>query len=162
MPAAAGARSWSRVALVLPTSSRRPSPPSSRASASARRLLSVSAQEFKNAVAALVAPGAASFALAGINLLLSKLTSAELRDAVANAPEVDLSAFLANYVSAMVETACARHGIPVPAWSRNTPPLDQPVFGSELESLRLHLLVHSPAAFRRRNIFIDSSVGDQI
>lgn len=120
------------------------------------------AQEFKNAVAALIGPGSASFALADINSLLSKLTPIELRDAVANAPEVNLSAFLANYLSAMVETACAKHGIPVPVWSRNIPPLEQPVFGSELKSLRLHLLLHSPAAFRRRNIFIDSAVGDQV
>ena len=120
------------------------------------------AQEFKNAVAALIGPGSASFALADINSLLSKLTPTELRDAVANAPEVNLSAFLANYLSAMVETACAKHGIPVPVWSRNIPPLEQPVFGSELKSLRLHLLLHSPAAFRRRNIFIDSAVGDQV
>jgi len=126
------------------------------------RLLSLPAQEFKKAVTALGGPGRASFALADINSLLSKLTATELRDAVADAPEVDLPAFLANYVSAMVETACARHGIPVPAWTRKIPPLDVPVFGSELKSLRLHLLMHSPAAFRRRNIFIDSSVGDRV
>src|SRR6185312_9354525 len=126
------------------------------------RVLSPPAQEFKNAVTALIGPGRASFALADLNSLLAKLTATELRDAVANAPEVDLPAFLANYVSAMVETACAQHEIPVPAWTQKVPPLDVPVFGSELKSLRLHLLMHSPAAFRRRNIFIDSSVGDRV
>jgi len=29
-------------------------------------------------------------------------------------------------------------------------------------SLRLYLLTHSPAAFRRRNIFIDATVGAQV
>lgn len=126
------------------------------------RLLSLPAQEFESAVAALVGPERISFALADINSLLSKLTATELRDAVANAPAVDLPAYPANYVSAMVETACAKHGIPVPAWTRKIPPLDAPVFGSELQSLRLHLLTHSPTAFRRRNIFIDSSGGDPV
>jgi hypothetical protein len=36
------------------------------------------------------------------------------------------------------------------------------VFGSELQSLRLYLLTHSPPPFRARNIFIDSSLGDRI
>lgn len=126
------------------------------------RVLSFPAQEFKNAVMALGGPARASFALADLNSLLAKLTATELRDAVTNAPEVDLPAFLANYVAAMVETACAKHEIPVPAWTQKVRPLDAPVFGSELKSLRLHLLTHSPAAFRRRNIFIDSSVGDRV
>jgi uncharacterized protein (DUF1778 family) len=126
------------------------------------RLLSLPAQEFQNAVNALNGPSRASFALADINMLLSKLTATELGDAVAKAPAVEISVFLANYVSAMVETACARHGIAVPEWTRKIPPLDAPVFGSELKSLRLHLLTRAPAAFRRRNIFIDSSVGDRV
>jgi uncharacterized protein (DUF1778 family) len=126
------------------------------------RVLSLPAQEFQKAVNRLSGPVRASFVLADINMLLSKLTATELRDAVANAPELELSRFLANYVSAMVETACARHGIRVPRWTRKVPPLDAPAFGSELKSLRLHLLTRSPAAFRRRNIFIDSSVGDRV
>jgi hypothetical protein len=126
------------------------------------QLPSLPAQEFQNAVRALVAPDRVSFVLADINLLLSNLTAAELRDAVVNAPEVDLPSFPANYVSAMVETACAKHRIPVPTWTRKVLPLETPVFGSELQSLRLHLLTRSPAAFRRRNIFIDSSLGDQL
>jgi len=31
-----------------------------------------------------------------------------------------------------------------------------------LQSLRLHLLTHSPPPFRRRNIFIDSSPDKQV
>ena len=126
------------------------------------RVLSIPARQFKEAVRALSGPGRVSFELADINSLLSKFTAVELRDAVAAAPEVDLPPFLANYVSAMVETACAKHAIPVPAWTRRVPPLDEPAFGSTLGSLRLHLLTHSPAPFRRRNIFIDSSLGDRV
>lgn len=126
------------------------------------RVLSIPAREFQEAVRALTRPIAPSFALADINTLLSKLTTPELRDTVASAPEVELPPFLANYVAAMVEAACGKHGIPVPAWTKRVPPLDDPAFGSDFGSLRLHLLTHSPAPFRSRNIFIDSSLGDQV
>ena len=126
------------------------------------RVLSIPARELQEAIGTLTGPAAASFALADINSILSRLSSAELRDAVAAAPEVELSPFLANYVAAMVETACAKRGIPVPAWTRGVAPLDEPAFGSNLNSLRLHLLTQSPAPFRSRNIFIDSSLGDRV
>jgi uncharacterized protein (DUF1778 family) len=126
------------------------------------RVLSIPARDFQEAVRMLTRPVAPSYALADINSLLSKLATHELRDTVAAAPEVDLPPFLANYVAAMVETACAKHGIPVPAWTRRVPPLDEPAFGSDLKSLRVHLLTHSPAPFRSRNIFIDSSLGDRV
>jgi hypothetical protein len=62
----------------------------------------------------------------------------------------------------MVEVACAQRGIASPAWTRTIAPLTEPVFGSALMSLRLYLLTHSPAPFRRRNIFIDSTVGSRV
>ena len=126
------------------------------------RVLSIPEREFQEFVQALTGPAAPSFALADINVLLSKLTSTELRDAVASAPEVELTPFLANYVAAMVEAACEKRGVTVPAWTRRIKPLDEPAFGSTLRSLRLHLLTHSPAPFRRRNIFIDASLGDRL
>jgi len=52
--------------------------------------------------------------------------------------------------------------VPGPPWPRATAPLAEPVFGSALMSLRLYLLTHSPAPFRRRNIFIDASVGSRV
>lgn len=126
------------------------------------RVLSIPARQFQEAIRALSGPTAPSFALADINSLLSKLATPELRAAVAAAPESALPPFLANYVAAMVETACSNHNIPIPAWTRSVAPLDEPVFGSDLASLRLHLLTHSPAPFRSRNIFIDSSLGDRV
>ena len=62
----------------------------------------------------------------------------------------------------MCETACNLRGLPAPAWTGKIEALAEPVFGSALPSLRLYLLTHSPASFRRRNIFIDSSVGAQV
>lgn len=126
------------------------------------RVLPPPAAAFQEAVTALTGPGETSFALAEINSLLSGLTAAELGQAVAAGPEAALSPFLANYVAAMTETACKMHGVPLPAWTRRTEPLPEPVFGSGLPSLRLYLLTHSPAPFRRRNIFIDSSLGEQV
>jgi hypothetical protein len=102
------------------------------------------------------------FALAELNSFLSGLTARDLRDAVAAPPPPGLTPFLLNYITAMVEQACARRGVAIPAWTRTIPPLLEPFFASVLMSLRLHLLTHSPPAFRRRNIFIDSSVGERI
>ena len=55
-----------------------------------------------------------------------------------------------------------KNGVAPPSWLRATTPLAEPVFGSSLMGLRLYLLTHSPAPFRRRNIFIDASVGSRV
>ena len=104
----------------------------------------------------------ARFALADLNALLSKLTAGELTDAVQSPPATGLSRELENYVAAMVEHACAHADIPIPRWTSNVPPLSNPIFGSTLLSLRLYLLTHSPPAFRRRNVFIDATLGAQV
>jgi hypothetical protein len=52
--------------------------------------------------------------------------------------------------------------VAVPEWTRSIPLLVEPVFGSDLKSLRLHLLTNSPPPFRSRNIFIDSTLGDRV
>lgn len=101
------------------------------------------------------------FALAELNAWLAGLGAGELREALAS-PPAGLTPYLANYVAAMTEVACARTGVAAPSWTGAIGPLDEPVFGSELMSLRLYLLTHSPAPFRRRNIFIDASVGSRV
>ena len=125
-------------------------------------MLSAPATAFQEAVTALSGAAEPSFALAELHSLLAGLTAAELRQAVAVAPQAELSPLLANYVAAMSEMACSQRGLPAPAWTRKIEALAEPVFGSALPSLRLYLLTHSPAPFRRRNIFIDSSVGAQV
>jgi uncharacterized protein (DUF1778 family) len=119
------------------------------------------APEFANAVLQLER-GDPRFALAEVNALLTRLTAAELRDAVAVGPPRQLDAYLATYLAAMVEQACELQSVTVPAWVRETPALNEPVFGSTLQSLRLYLLTQSPAPFRRRNIFIDASINAQV
>ena len=105
------------------------------------------------------APG---YGLAELNSFLAGLTALEFSDAVECAPTVKLTPFVANYVAAMIEYGCTRSGIPTPAWTRDIAPLADPMFGTTLKSLRLHLLTQSPAPFRGRNIFIDSTLGDRV
>jgi hypothetical protein len=101
----------------------------------------------------------ASFVLAEINDLLTESTS----DEVAALPHPGIEdRYLANYVAAMVECAAHRTGILPPPWTARVPPLDEPVFAVPWLSLRAHLLLNSPPPFRRRNIFIDSTLGSRV
>lgn len=126
------------------------------------RALPMAAMRFDACLRDISGPAPPSFALAELNTLLAGCTAPELRDAIAVAPTAALTPFLSNYVAAMIEQACERHSVRVPAWVRTIAPLPEPAFASSLKSLRLHLLKSSPAAFRRRNIFIDASLGDQV
>lgn len=83
------------------------------------------------------------FVLAELYDLLAPLGAEELRAAVTAPPPDTLSPELANYVAAMVEYACGLREISPPDWTSVIPPLMTPMFGSTLESLRLHLLVNS-------------------
>ena len=125
------------------------------------RLLPAPARRFQELTGACADSGDVRFALAELNSWLAGLAAGELREAVASPPP-RLTAYLANYVAAMTEYACANKGIAPPSWTSATAPLAEPVFGSALMSLRLYLLTHSPAPFRRRNIFIDASVGSRV
>jgi hypothetical protein len=62
----------------------------------------------------------------------------------------------------MVEYAAARKELRPPDWTADVPPVAEPYFGTDLLTLRAHLLTRSPPPFRRRNIFIDASVGDRV
>lgn len=128
-----------------------------------RRLLPPHAQRFQELMNELAAnPAERRYVLAELNDFCAGLSARELPVAVGDPPAADLDAYLANYVAAMVETAAHRKGVAAPAWTAQIAPLDEPVFGTELASLRLHLLLASPPAFRRRKIFIDSTVGDRV
>jgi hypothetical protein len=125
------------------------------------QVLSVPAAQFRDCVQDCADSASPRFALAELNSLLSSLTAGELRDAIAVPPPA-LSPFLGNYIAAMVEHACAQRAIAVPKWTCSIAPLAEPVYGSELPSLRLYLLTHSPPPFRVRNIFIDATLGDRV
>lgn len=104
----------------------------------------------------------ARYALAELNDLLSSLAPAELPDVIQHADVSALSTYLMNYVAAMVEHACGLKRVSTPSWIQSVPPLEAPHFASPLKSHRLHLLRASPVPFKKRNIFVDASVGARV
>jgi hypothetical protein len=118
--------------------------------------------KFHALVNALKANKNSAYVYAELNDLLSGLTPALFSDTVAERPDIQLPAYTENYLAAMVEHAAVKKKVAIPAWIRTIPPLKRPVFGTDLKSLRMHLLTQSPCAFRSRNIFIDSTLGDRV
>lgn len=111
------------------------------------------------------APRNAPTSLPSSNDFLSALSGPELAAAVGLVEWAVLEAlpgYERNYVAAMVELLCARKDRPPPAWTPHVRPLAQPRFGTELKSVRPHLLRASRVPFKRRNIFIDASIGDRV
>jgi hypothetical protein len=100
-----------------------------------------------------------SYPLAEINDLLTAAGGSDLE--TLRLPEIS-DPYRLNYVTAMVELAAHRAGVVPPLWTASVKPLDAPVFIDPSLSLRAHLLTASPVPFRRRNIFIDSSIGDRV
>ena len=107
-------------------------------------------------------PDALSFTFAEFQDWFPRLTGSEFMRAVRYPPDVRLPSFEANYLAAMVEHASAIKAVIPPRWTATVEVLDSPWFASSLKSLRLYLLTHSPPPFRRRNLFIDSSVGQRV
>ena len=126
------------------------------------RVLPRQERRFRELVARVDDPDSGRFALAELNSLLASLSAPALQQAVAEAPPATLSAYASNYVAAMVEYACGRYRVRPPRWTHAIEVMSQPEFGTGLHSLRLHLLTRSPPPFRRRNIFIDTSLGGQV
>ncbi len=102
------------------------------------------------------------FGLADLNDLLSDLSAAEFGPAVESVDLAGLSSFLANYVCALVEQAAHLCKLPPPEWTKAVEPLSEPYFAAPFASLRPHLLRASPVPFRRRQLFVDSSLGDRV
>lgn len=125
------------------------------------RVFPPSADRFGAILGQLAVGGDHRYALAELHDFLADLTPAGFADAVAR-PTPELPPFLMNYIAAMVEHAATAKGVPAPAWTRDVVPLDEPVFGADLESLRMHLLRSAPVAFKRRNIFVDATVGARV
>jgi uncharacterized protein (DUF1778 family) len=121
-----------------------------------------SAERFERALSGLQDPATRRFALADLSDLLDELSATEFEPAVSGGMPQGLSPLLQNLVAAMVEHAAARKRTPAPLWARDVLPLESPWFATDLIKLRAHLLRASPAAFRRRNLFVDSTVGDRV
>ena len=126
------------------------------------RLLPPVADEFRSLVSELSRARHRRPVLAAINDFLCSLRPGEYEDAVADIPRSGLPPVVANQLAAMVEQAAGDLGRRPPDWTRQVEPLPEPWFATQIESLRLHLLVVSPPVFRRRNLFVDATLGDRI
>ncbi len=102
------------------------------------------------------------FALASLNDLFTAATANEFSLLVTEPSRLKLDALNANYLAAMIELAATKKKVESPRWILAIKPLESPYFSVDLKSLRIHLLTHSPAPFRKRNIFIDSTLGDRV
>jgi len=103
-----------------------------------------------------------SHLLAELHDLLVNEDSNELFQAFAQLDVSSLGPFEANYVAAMIETACSQRGILPPKWLQRIAPCAEPWFASDLKSLRMYLLTTSPPPFRKRNLFVDSTLGARV
>ncbi len=119
-------------------------------------------ETFQELLADLVRDESTSQTLAAVSDFIGAVDRAEFEVALGDPPYAPLSPWQLAYVASMIEHTAYRKKAAIPAWAREVPPLGTPYFASELLSLRLHLLTHSPSAFRRRNIFVDSAVGDRV
>ncbi|MBK7952425.1 MAG: DUF1778 domain-containing protein [Deltaproteobacteria bacterium] len=129
------------------------------------RLLPSGAEELASAIAGLGEARSGNeraFAFAEILDLLNRLSREELTMAIEHPPARPLDPYWSNYLAATIEQAAAARNIRVPDWVKAIPPLDEPVFGSSLSSLRLHLLLASPPPFAARNLFIDTALGGRV
>jgi hypothetical protein len=100
-----------------------------------------------------------SYPLAELNDLLTAASGPEIENLP---PPAIGDLYRLNYVTAMVELAAHRARVVPPPWTASVKPLDAPAFIDPSLKLRAHLLTASPPPFRRRNIFIDSSLGDRV
>lgn len=119
-------------------------------------------QAFQELLAQLNTASNPKYVLAQIHDMLNAAQGDEFELMVAQPPRDALADYLANYVAAMIEYTAVQKGRKAPSWVRQVPPLKVPVFGSDFKSLQLYLLTHSPPPFRRRNIFIDATVGQRV
>lgn len=128
-----------------------------------RRLLPECADELQEMIDTLSkSPKLRSQGLAELHDFLVSSDSAQLGQAFNTLDLSNLASFESNYVAAMIETACDNRNIAPPTWLGNIAPLADPWFATNLQSLRVYLLTASPPPFRRRNLYIDSTLGARV
>ena len=127
-----------------------------------QRLLPQKQEQFLSLVNEILHKQGSREALAELNDFLTQLEVKEFACAVERFPTLSPQAYLANYISAMVELAAHQKGTAPPAWTILFTGLLEPHFATTLPSVRLHLLRASPPPFKRRRIFIDTSLGGRV
>jgi len=110
----------------------------------------------------LALPGEFSHPLAEWNDRLTAAEGPDIRDLMRPEGLEDVDVIPRNYLAAMIEHAAHRAGVRPPEWTAEIEPSPEPWFPASSQKLRDYLLAVSPVPFRRRNIFIDSSLGDRV
>lgn len=110
--------------------------------------------DFDRRVAALTGGPGRAAALSELASHLRGLPDEHFRAAVAGAGPAQLPELLQNYAAATVEREALRRGMDPPEWTARVEPLPTPHFASDLPSLRPHLMRVTPAAFKRRRVFV--------
>lgn len=127
------------------------------------RLFPQQADELGKLIAMLREEKTRKLAYAELNDFLTRLAPLEFTQVLETMPVLEhLPALDQNYIAAMVELAAHQKGVKAPAWIHRIAPLPDPYYGVPFATLRLYLLVNSPIPFKRRNIFIDASLGDRV
>ena len=126
------------------------------------QILPDKAREFVELCEELAVSTHPSLVLSELNGFLSRLPRRDLLLATRKLDVPTLSALSANLVAAMVEQTAANLKLAPPSWARRIKPLSTPYFASEIVALRPYLLVSSPVVFRRRNLFVDSTIGARV
>jgi hypothetical protein len=86
----------------------------------------------------------------------------ERRDAALADEPVLLDDVKDAYLAAVAEHLATSHGLAVPRWAEgHGRPLRRAFFAGGLESLKARLTVESPAAFRRRLLFVSKNALDR-
>ena len=89
------------------------------------------------------------------------LSSAERADSIQQEPR-SIGAVQDSYLAALAEHLALSARLAVPEWTETSRRfLSEPFFAGGLESLKATLIVESPAAFRRRLIFISANALDR-
>ncbi len=118
--------------------------------------------QFERLLRELAAGERRSLSLAALHDFFGGLGSEELYRVLEDPAPLRLASPDDALVAAMIEHAASLKHARVPEWVLGTAALPTPWFATELRSLRLHLLASSPPAFRRRNLFVDTSVGGRV
>ena len=126
------------------------------------RTLPPAGERFREILRMLSEEGDGTYALAALHDFLVDLAPTEFSPAVEDATLDALSPFLQSYVAAMVEVAADQKQRPPPRWTTGVAGVDEPYFATPLRGLRLYLLQVAPVPFKRRNLFVDATLGARV
>lgn len=126
------------------------------------KVLPAKQQHYQELIRKIATAREQSYVFAELNDLLNASSVKELASILATPFVTELNSYQQNYLAAMLEVVAHKRSLKVPLWLSEIPGLDGPVFGTRLNSLRMYLLLRAPPPFRRRNIFIDSTIGDRV